>query len=783
MKKFLALTLALVMLCSVLASCGGKPSTETSTEPSTSRETLAAPQNVRISESGLITWDAVEHATSYTVTIGSTVKTVTETSYQVTNLDVDFRYSVVANAENYQSSASSAEGVYIAKRTPPDDEAKYQVAISKSSASLRSGHSIQLTATVTGCDDQTVLWSIEEGEEYATIDPISGLLTAKSEMTGAPVVKVVATSLQDEKSKGSIVLTVETKPELTQAMLDELASFTSIGFDGYVGISLYNFGVYDDLVKTTSITLKTAMNGTNWYAKYTNGTTGVEGDLFYRNCDGIANQVGVSFLNDEEYFPMLADDGTPVSWKDSGLYNNFVGLKVSDFRFNEETWQYEYVGSDETLAKRMVASANPYDFVPTNFALIINEGEIMGIYSKSEPDYTVVSGYKAIMELITYVNHGETVEVPTIGKYPHDDIHDPLNEAIANMRALTSYTLDFTQIVATRYTQGYATSGFVETVTPDNCFFNPFTSSYDVSGNEVRSFSGAPYAYHLVENGFYNTLNWNAATEQYDATRAYRADFAEAKPSFAFAGEIFNKYTRNDDGSITYYVDTVMCPVASTFYHGVGNDIQLYGMFATEGRISADTTFTPYVRVQDGYITEACFYFYIGEIYGVVEIKYSDFNSAELPVSVEEQLGATPARQLPTAWEQLTIQVTGDFSSTGKEEEQNALTYLTTLFGSEELARKVPFLGNVLGDTYGFGMSTTHLIAGESSPHSAVVFYYDVPLDADYTIDSSLMKITVYLTSLGFEADANGVYHKDGIAVQPVDSDLDLTVYVWKTAV
>ena len=58
-----------------------------------------------------------------------------------------------------------------------------------------------------------------------------------------------------------------------------------------------------------------------------------------------------------------------------------------------------------------------------------------------------------------------------------------------------------------------------------------------------------------------------------------------------------------------------------------------------------------------------------------------------------------------------------------------------------------------------------------------------MPLDADYTIDSSLNKITAYLISLGFEADANGVYHKDGVAVQPVDSDLDLTVYVWKTAV
>ncbi len=779
MKKFLALTLALVMLCTVLASCGGKPSTETSTEPATSRETLATPQNVRISESGLITWDAVEHATSYTVYIGSTVKTSSTNSYQVTNLDVDFKYSVVANAENYESSAKSAEGVYTATRIPPEDEGKYQVAISQSS-SLRSGNSITLTATVKGCDDQTVLWSIAEGGEYATIDPISGVLTAKSDMTGTPVIKVLATSLQDEKSVGSILVNVEAKPELTQAMLDALASYTTIGFDGYLGINLYNFGVYNDLVKTTSVTLKTAMNGTNWYAKYTNGTTGVEGDLFYRNCDGIANQVGVSFMNDEEYFPMLTDDGEEVSWKDSGLYNNFVGLTVSDFRFNENSWRYEYVGNDKTLEKRMVASANPYDFVPTNFELIISEGEIMGIYSKSEPDYTVVSGYKAIMELITYVNHGDTVEVPSIGKYQHDEVHDALNEAIENMRALNSYKLDFTQIVASRYTAGYATSGFVETITRDNCFFEPFEMTKDGKGNEVRQNTGLPYAYHKVSDDFYNTLYWSKETNGYEAARAYPADFSATKPTFAFAGEIFNQYIRNDDGSITYYVDSIMCSVASMFYYGVGNDIQLYGMFATEGRISADSTFTPYVKVKDGYITESCFYFFMGEMFGVVEITYSDFDTAEVPASVEEQLDAAPVRQVPASWDQLTVNVTADFSATGKEEEQNALTYLTTLFGSEELAKEVPFFGNPLGDAYGFGMTTIHMPAGSSMSHSSVVFYYDVPLDADYTIDSSLRKIREYAVSLGFTAGENGVYYKDGIAVHPVDNSLDLVIYVWK---
>ena len=69
---------------------------------------------------------------------------------------------------------------------------------------------------------------------------------------------------------------------------------------------------------------------------------------------------------------------------------------VDDFTFNLETWRYEYTGSDKTLPSKVLAASNPYDFVPTGFALIIEESEIMGIYSKSEPDYSLVDGYKGI---------------------------------------------------------------------------------------------------------------------------------------------------------------------------------------------------------------------------------------------------------------------------------------------------------------------------------------------------------------------------------------------------
>ena len=114
---------------------------------------------------------------------------------------------------------------------------------------------------------------------------------------------------------------------------------------------------------------------------------------------------------------MQADDGSSVSWEDAGLYNNLKGLKLSDFQFNEKTWRYEYVGSDERLDEKIVASANPYDFIADGFSLIIEDGEILGIYAKSKDDYSIAVGYKAIQELIVAINFDETVDVKRITKF------------------------------------------------------------------------------------------------------------------------------------------------------------------------------------------------------------------------------------------------------------------------------------------------------------------------------------------------------------------------------
>ncbi len=762
MKKLISISLVLVMLFGMLAACG---------EP---EGALAAPKNVKCSDTGLITWDAVEGATSYIVTVAGKTYTVNTNSYQVTNVNVDFRYSVVACAEGRDNSPASEEGSFTADRTPVVNPSKIQVSVT-GATEVRSGHSVTLKATVTGTENTVVWWEIVKGEEYITLDEEMGVVTAKSGMTSDAVVEVAARSLEDETVVGTRALTVVGRPVLTQAMLDKIGAQTKIEFAGYVNIDLYEFGLTDEYYMSSTTTVKTAMDGEYWFAEYTDGNTGAAQQIYYKNDNGVASQVGVSFTNDEQYFPMLNDYGIEVSWQYAGLYNNFTGLRVSDFTFEEEGWRYVYTGNDLTLKNRVVASANPYDFVPKDLALIIENGTIMGVSSKSNDDFNIVQGYRAEQTLIVSMNYGDTVEVPKIGRFEHYDWHDELSAAIAEMQALNSYTMDYIESSTSYYT-GYAYSGFTETITSDICYFEPFLMRQDVNQNFNRLPTGANYGYKQMREGLYNTFHLATDGSGYYANRAYEGSVDQAKPTFGFAAEIFTAYADDEEaGTRTYFVNENMCSVASTFYYGVGNDIQLYGIFATLGYLNGNP-FTPYVTVKDGHIIDAGFYFFLGEIYGIIMIEYKNFNEASLPEGLEIDF---PAREVPTEWSQLTIIDSGaDKDTTADDVDVPADTFMNTFFKDDTAAANIPFFGDFLGDTYGFGMVTNRVAPGDSVLRENIVLYYDVPLDDEYGITSYVEGLQQVLLDAGYVKAANGEYRLGSIAITPVDSSLDLLIYI-----
>lgn len=681
--------------------------------------------------------------------------------------------TVTSNADNTKSASCELTAMVSGtKPTPNPPKEDVTVAI-EGPSEIKSGKSIDLSAVVNGSDNKTVTWTVVTGSEYVTIDA-NGKLTAK-ETESDHNVQVKAISSADPTVNAVKNITVVGRPVLTADMLEEIST-DKISFDGFIQIDLYTTGVFEKFYQTYTTPIKTAMNGSNWYAEYINGETGTSMTMYFKKDNNLACQVGVSFMNEEEYYPMLDDYGNEVSWEDAGLYNSFKGLKVSDFEFNEETWRYEYVGPSQALVDHMIASANPYDFEADTFSLIIEEGCILGIHSKAKADYSIVAGYKAMQELFVALNCGDSVEVPLISKYSHEDIHDDLAEAIENMQNLESYTLDFLEDTATL---GYESveSGFTELVTADNCFFRPYSVSYDLQGKRVKNYADVQnYGYKKISNDLYNTYNQDGAG--YRASRAYESDFSNAKPTFAFAAEIFREYYIDEqDGSITYYVDDVMSTVASTFYYGVGNDINLYGIFATSTEYMTGQTFKPYIVVKDGYIVEACFYYFIGSIYGIVQINYSDFNKTTIPTDANIEF---ETRQVPTSWNQLEIFVSNDEVSTTDDVATNALAYLKEFYGDENIEENLPFFGNVIGDTYGFGLTTMYLPTGGNMLLPAVMLYYDVPLDLDYTIDSSLETVNAYLRECGFVQNRNGWFQKGDVCVAPTDSSLDFVIYIWK---
>ena len=755
---------------------------------------LSTPTNISLSEQGLITWDPVANATSYVVLINGESFTVNESSYLVNDLKKDFTYMIIACADGYTSSTPSDLLVYQAKiETPKPQKSDIVVGISGSSE-VKNGKSITLTANVTGHKEtDAVTWKITKGAEYASIDE-NGLLTAKDidDTKGNVNIEVKAVSKENEECFATKIITVLARPNLTQEMIDVLANENYLSFEGYINITLYPFGS-NKVYTTYSTVVKTALDGEYWYAEYENGESMTKLGVYYKKHNGYACQVGLNFMNEEQYDYALDDYGNQLSWESYGLYNNFKGLKVTDFTFDEETWRWCYSGSDPKLDDRMITSANPYEFKANGFSLIIEDNEIMGVYAKSQDDYSIVEQYKAIQELFVAVNYGEeNVDVRKVPKFYYDEeVHGNLKAAIEKIQNVESYTLTYKDIQASSMMSGVLETGFKEYITDTDCYFVPFDLTYDKYGQEVYSYrENETYGYKKITdelyNAYYEAINERGESLGFYASRAYEDSFDACKPSFAFAPEIFNTYyIDEEDNTTTYYVTDLMNPVASTFYYGVGNDINLYGIYASTGYISNTESFTPYCVVDNETkeLLSTGFYYYLGYLYGVVEITYSDYNNTQVPENANVEF---VTRYVPTSWSELTITKSDLSSSTADDYEVNALEFLYEFFGltkgtpeAEQFLINMPFFGDALGDSYGFGLQSYH-IDSQNKNNPAITFYYDVPLDVDYSINSSLEKLEEFLLQEGFVKNSAGEFNKGNIWIAPVDQNLDFIIYVWK---
>ncbi|MBQ6817071.1 MAG: hypothetical protein IJO27_01425, partial [Bacilli bacterium] len=179
---------------------------------------LTTPTNIVLDKNGVLTWDPVPNATSYKITINGEVVETETPFYVMPNMKVDMVYSVTAYAEGYEPSPTSEPQIYTAPVVKvPDPTTKDIVIAISGSSEIRIVKTITLKATVTGALDTTVTWSIKKGSEFATINE-KGELTATNVTNedGNKIIEVIATSNEDKEFYGSKIITIVTKPELTQ---------------------------------------------------------------------------------------------------------------------------------------------------------------------------------------------------------------------------------------------------------------------------------------------------------------------------------------------------------------------------------------------------------------------------------------------------------------------------------------------------------------------------------------------------------------------------------------
>lgn len=786
LSKLTCLALAVALALSAvgaLVGCNGVKKLDTPTNPAVSGE-------------GVITWDAVQNAEEYLIVTSTGMYISYENMFTLPDATKSCTITITAKASDFDDSDASEEITFTPASLLPEEPAiDPDVSIYADSFSVKSEGELTLHARVVGLDSEEVTWSLRSGGEFVTL--AGNKLTAKKIENKNQRAVVRATSNEDPSVYDEREIYVVARQKLTQEMLDEL-KLDKVDYSGMLDIDYYTTDlvpVYDGSVQ---ISLTTGMNKDEWYAAYQNSINGALSYIHFKNRDGYCNQVGISLMNKEEYFPVYDESRRLETWENAGLYNSFNAgiVSLSDFVFNTETWRYDYkVTYDEDgmpvdpkqFMNRSISSANPHTFTPKNMSLIIDEGHIIGFYSESTDDPGVMNQRIARMRMTVGINIGENAVVREIDKFPtvenEEFSHAALQAAIDKTAAATSFKLDFRKQERMLAAGGLTTfTGYEEYVTDDVCYFKPYEFTVKNSGeiDEVRYTRNGEYGYKKITDGLYNSFN-RESSDKYVAARAFEGDFDNAKPSFAFAAEIFTSYAEDADGKYTtYFVDPSMMTVATTFYNGVGSDAQLYGLYASMpwyGYEITATNFPPMVIVDNdtGYIVEMMFYYNLYYMNGYIDIRL-EFDNVTLP---DEMNGVTfETRQVPDKWSDVKIIESGEDDE--EDVEIAGDEFLRTFFDDPDAATTIPFFGNALGDNFGFGMKRTRNFSWDLRPIETVCLYYDVSVDLDYSIDSSIQKIERYIVENGYALSAHGIYKKDGYCVYIEDSDLDLFVYVWK---
>lgn len=616
------------------------------------------------------------------------------------------------------------------------------ITITTSKDTIAEGETIDLSATVTGLQDTTYTWKVSD-ESLVKIE--GNKLTLIGTVKLDTNVTITCYANGDESVFKSKTITVKAPiiegqvGELTNAVLGEIANesitFSGIVTDYYTDFNnSFNSSIqeYDSLVM---------MSDGRWYGQW-----GVKGradsvvtDNYQRgSVDGLQDQYGNVGHALERLFININNEVTsetvkdymsiPAIWEAQHLWNHLGNLVVTDFVYDAETKLYTYTVNQNDMDALYLMTYLSYCLTPmladtlNTISFEITDGHITKIIGRTEilyygSDTQEEADAMSYTEVVlTPANIGTTI-VPNPEQYAAPEHVDLLNQAIANMKALTNYTY------AAKDTTTFAPSGsgddyeiasastnhssaklknrtVLNTNVINNALHN-FTSSVGevgevgfVTNDAILIANTGKYSYAMDDklfhteysgykqnnDGTYDEFAYDSTLQALAGTRKVKGTLAEVLPSFNFSANIFEFVGTTGNGADTVYNFVLK---AEDVTREVALNISLHS-YADDAEKSTSSTLKLGVSA-NGYIVSSSYSYNLSGVYfGNINTKYSDFGTTVLPEGTFENY---VPRLWRTTWDQYICKYFQP-THTGNSYEKNAQEAFDEIF--KEDAKDLP---------------------------------------------------------------------------------------------
>ena len=615
-----------------------------------------------ISDMSLITIDI-----SLKGTVLKNVSTKTEVVITVTSVaDNSKKDSVVITVEPFGSSSI---------QTP-------KMSITGDKTNVVKDDVVTFNVTVENSEDKEYTLSSSD-TEYVTISGNTATVV-KEPTTLDKAVTITATLNSNPTVKASTVIVIKAPViegqvgELTSDMLVEVGN-PSITVTGTLS------DYYEDFKNSgnnsiQSYDMKVMMEDGAW-----SGTWNIAGDSnsaltdVYRKGEktGVVDQygnVGHSFLksfinkdNEVEHKEQIDYMSIPVVWEAQHLYNHLGNLNINKFTYDAVNGVYKYNHNND-MDDLYLLTYLSYALTPllsdtlVDLYLYVENGKVTKLLGQTEAilqygaseDEIDARSYTRIELVFSEV--GTTV-VPEPTPYEAPQNADILNQALANMKALESYTFkvkDVTTSAPSTDEGDYSIEGQGSVYTTKSTTNSTGVKNYTSSTGEVGrvgyvtkdavlfqdtgkySYTMDGQNYHVEYSGLkqnadnsYDEFKYDTTLKTLAGTKLVNGNIKDVLPGFDFSANVFEfkQQVTGEDG-ITYYTfqlreDAITRDIA----------MQLCAYNYSDDAAASARTKTKIVVSDQGYIVESTFPYSLvsGTYLGNCTTTYGKFNNTTLP--------------------------------------------------------------------------------------------------------------------------------------------------------